>query len=1372
MEENTEPTDAELRGELQELLAQASGAPDDAGTSAVWATAGEWSYRLHLRQGRPEDLRLAAEAMERAFARPGGENHWDAWRVVYGHIRALQYDVAPSPELLSHTYELVDSGLRGLAGDDDAYPEVQALGRQLIARVAKARITDDTPLAERLFLLGDALRRHRDALADTPPDDPEVVEFQAELGHLHYERARLAGSTEDADASAAAYRSALAAAGADDDVPLFRYGLATSLLWAGRSRQNRHELEEARREFREALAAARQRSTEPPWWAPEAETRAIFIRSLLWWQWEDRSHPAAAEAELAPVLARPGAVQTLPPPFLDAFGRLLYDRAAERDDAAGRDRAIALIQEAVRRWQPEQDGPVWGPALLLAMLQHARYRDDQDRRRVPDVVRGATEALAADTTPQIRRTAQLMLGWARHEESGRVLDPQATVDDPVYADAVTAYQELQRDFAEGRAFLNLNDDDFSHLANDLALDRHVTDGFQQLYRLWEGLPPGSAERAVFAARLLGLLPLVDPHNTLVGEAEQAALYQDAAAFEGSDDTKAALRGMLGAVRMRESSATGDAASAEEALAHLDSAAGLLGEQQDGRKLRAGIALARAAASAQLGQLQARGDEMESALEALEQLRNSPEFSPYMRRMLDGQRAGWEAQRAAASGDLAAADRAIAELAAVHRSLDPQDPSRAEVWLQLEHSHNLRDALARRVGARQLGPPAGRPTVAELRRQAARLPRDHQAWVLGDSGIARCLTAGDRGDLRLLAEGLELIEEALGQVDEGSDDWVRYAMALGNGRVGQAAASGGRRGYEAGVAWLERAVARLDGPAHRLWASACLTLGRAYRMRGDVARDDRRRGRHAGLDALRGFAWAALLQSGTEHAATAAARATEAALEAAAWCLEDDVPEQALQALDSCRGLVLHSATVSRSVPERLAAVGRPDLADEWERTGAAEPAPGESAVVRPARTVPSRLRGQVLAVLTGAARADGSAEGLLEPPDPAEIGEALRRLGVDALAYLVPASPDGGGAAVVVTDDGRVRSLPLPRLREDAGPVREYRPDVGAARDLGPATGPGEAPPPLRRQLDRLCSWAWYAAVRPLLTALAPFVGEGRAPRLMLVPMGALGTVPWHAAYEPGSAGRRRYAVEEAEISYAASARLLCDVSRRPHLPYSEAALIVGNPTGDLHYAGEEADALHRSFYPRGGYLGRRSTGAPDGSGTPQEVLEWLRDGRSAGAVLHLACHGTVAAHDRHSSFLSLSGGELAAEVLTETMAADGAARPGLVVLAACRSHVSGRGHNEAYSLATAFLVAGARSVVGSLWTVPDDATSVLMFMTHHFLRRERRTPGQALRSAQLWMLDPGRILPPGMPPALSARALAVEPDDLSTWAGFAHLGR
>ncbi|MBD0424522.1 CHAT domain-containing protein [Streptomyces sp. TRM S81-3] len=355
---------------------------------------------------------------------------------------------------------------------------------------------------------------------------------------------------------------------------------------------------------------------------------------------------------------------------------------------------------------------------------------------------------------------------------------------------------------------------------------------------------------------------------------------------------------------------------------------------------------------------------------------------------------------------------------------------------------------------------------------------------------------------------------------------------------------------------------------------------------------------------------------------------------------------------------------------------------------------------------------------------------------------------------------------------------------------------------------PGHQWPSGRRRsadaLDALCDWAGRAVMGPLLHTLPRGLGE--AASLVLVPVGPLGMVPWHAARLPGAApegpysthgapqaphrsygshgsrgasyrtdaphGTRsprapRYACQEARISYIPSARLLCEVAARPAPPATgpgpsggRPALVVGDPTGDLRNAAAEARAIRGAFCPDAPLLDERT-------GTPEAVLRWLR--RQRGGLLHLACHGRVEHGERHTAHLALAGGRLTAEELAE----DGGRFPGpeLVVLAACSTNVSGRGYDEAYSLATAFLVAGARSVLGSLWPVPDEATSLLMYMAHHYLHTEGLRPGAALRRAQLWMLDERRVTPPQMPAGLAERARYIDRDDLAGWAGFTHLG-
>ncbi|MCP9945774.1 CHAT domain-containing protein [Streptomyces somaliensis] len=143
---------------------------------------------------------------------------------------------------------------------------------------------------------------------------------------------------------------------------------------------------------------------------------------------------------------------------------------------------------------------------------------------------------------------------------------------------------------------------------------------------------------------------------------------------------------------------------------------------------------------------------------------------------------------------------------------------------------------------------------------------------------------------------------------------------------------------------------------------------------------------------------------------------------------------------------------------------------------------------------------------------------------------------------------------------------------------------------------------------------------------------------------------------------------------------------------------------------------------------------------------------------------------ERHSAHLEPSRGRLAAGELTEGAARYGGLDP--VLLAACRTGVSGHGHDEAYGLATAFPVAGARSVVGSLRPLPDEATSPLTYMTHHYMSRKGRSPGQALRGARLWMPDDRRGAPPGVPAGLLPRVRLIDAAGPTGWAGFTHPGR
>jgi hypothetical protein len=105
------------------------------------------------------------------------------------------------------------------------------------------------------------------------------------------------------------------------------------------------------------------------------------------------------------------------------------------------------------------------------------------------------------------------------------------------------------------------------------------------------------------------------------------------------------------------------------------------------------------------------------------------------------------------------------------------------------------------------------------------------------------------------------------------------------------------------------------------------------------------------------------------------------------------------------------------------------------------------------------------------------------------------------------------------------------------------------------------------------------------------------------------------------------------------------------------------------------------------------------------------------------------------------------------------------------RSRAAGE-YDEALTPATAFLAAGAVTVVGARWNVPDDYTNLLMFMFHHLMTHRGLMPRDALRRAQLWMLDPARVPPPEMPASLAGRVRHSRLPQVTAWAAFVHQGR
>ncbi len=163
------------------------------------------------------------------------------------------------------------------------------------------------------------------------------------------------------------------------------------------------------------------------------------------------------------------------------------------------------------------------------------------------------------------------------------------------------------------------------------------------------------------------------------------------------------------------------------------------------------------------------------------------------------------------------------------------------------------------------------------------------------------------------------------------------------------------------------------------------------------------------------------------------------------------------------------------------------------------------------------------------------------------------------------------------------------------------------------------------------------------------------------------------------------------------------------------------------------------------------------GSDASEQTLETLRadDGLAAFAVIHLAAHGQVNDLSPMNSRLLLSQDRLPDPMAPGSLdgpAYDGILTAGevlstwklkaeLVTLSACESGLGRPSGGEGYvGFAQAFFLAGARSLIVSLWEVDDRATSLLM--TRFYQNWLGKRPGldrplskaDALREAKAWL--------------------------------------
>ena len=223
---------------------------------------------------------------------------------------------------------------------------------------------------------------------------------------------------------------------------------------------------------------------------------------------------------------------------------------------------------------------------------------------------------------------------------------------------------------------------------------------------------------------------------------------------------------------------------------------------------------------------------------------------------------------------------------------------------------------------------------------------------------------------------------------------------------------------------------------------------------------------------------------------------------------------------------------------------------------------------------------------------------------------------------------------------------------------------------------------------------------------------------LVFVPDGPLCLAPFAAFKDPNS----KYLCESFRIRLApslTSLRMIADCPLDYH--HKSGALLVGDPLTErqpLPSAREEVEMIGRM-------LG--ITPLTGEQATKDEVLRRL----CSVALVHIAAHGNM-----ETGEIALASNEgVKTVILTMRDVLRVQMRTRLVVLSCCHSALGEIKAEGVVGIARAFLGAGARSVVVSLWAIDDEATLEFMKNFYHHLL-EGKTASEALNQAMNCMRE------------------------------------
>ncbi|MGD1904878.1 MAG: CHAT domain-containing protein [Leptolyngbyaceae cyanobacterium] len=259
--------------------------------------------------------------------------------------------------------------------------------------------------------------------------------------------------------------------------------------------------------------------------------------------------------------------------------------------------------------------------------------------------------------------------------------------------------------------------------------------------------------------------------------------------------------------------------------------------------------------------------------------------------------------------------------------------------------------------------------------------------------------------------------------------------------------------------------------------------------------------------------------------------------------------------------------------------------------------------------------------------------------------------------------------------------------------------------------------------LEHTTQHLWEPVMAPILKHIQNFSAA------TLIPTGLFSFLPLHAAWTPDPSGKRRYACDFIQFTYAPNALSLKAARAIGNQTPATSLLAINDPqptnASDLPSSSYEIANAIVSFHSKGNWKIIQNENA-----TPTAVLEALPNH----TVAHFSCHGSANFQQPLDSGLLMANDEILSLRDLLDLKLKGLR---LAVLSACETGIPGTDlPDEVISLPTGLLQAGAAGVVSSLWSVADLSTMLLLSRFYQLWRTDGLEPPEVLRQAQLWLRD------------------------------------